>query len=176
MAKTLPKSSFLPSEESCGYGLSERAIYNWWKNEFKPNDIAYGLFNNRNCSSVVYRALRVGQLRSNSLLYSSPVNKNWWLDSPDNVFNYACDVGSNLLETLVSELQKSCELSKHDYPYAQAMALYVKISKFNNSEYALTLIKPFCDCIKRSLDAFREAIQKNSQITKSRINYFIGNQ
>src|SRR5438105_4241688 len=42
----------VPSEESCGYGLSEQAILNWYKTKF-VNNPGFNHFT-YNCSTVAY--------------------------------------------------------------------------------------------------------------------------
>lgn len=153
--KIVTKIAVLPSEESIELGPSEKAIAQWKEEWLKnPMNISYGLFNNRNCSSVVYRALRVGQQGSQSMNGVTAAKKTWWMDTPDNVFNYASELGRQLLKTLVDELIECCELGKNSFPYTQAMALYVRLKKFTKG-YSLTLTKPFCESIKATLETFQ---------------------
>jgi hypothetical protein len=156
----------VPSKEICAQAnpdseISEQSIHDWWR-QLNPNNMAYGLFNNRNCSSLVYRALRIGQL--NPVLNSLPSQKTWWLDSPENVFNYASALAEKLLKNFVAELKETCEIGLRDnFPYMQATALYLKCRKYNDTEYVITLIKPLCVAIKNTLDIFHEALLKQAK-------------
>lgn len=68
----------IPSEESCGFGLSEQAILKWYTNEFIKNS-GFNHFN-YNCSTVVYEALKVGQIGAKSLGNNLIERKNWFFD------------------------------------------------------------------------------------------------
>jgi hypothetical protein len=159
----------LPTEESCGYGLSENAIYHWWKNEFHPGRESFNWFTN-NCSSIVYRALCVGQIHSHTLNKTS-LEKDFWLCSPGKILSYAIDLADAMyadktiegdLFLKFSELKTICELGKLKNPYCQVLALYTRISQFNTDNYSLILNKPFCDMIKNVLVEFSNKLADSS--------------
>lgn len=158
----------LPSEESCGYGLSEEAIFDWWKNKFNPDQEGYGLFNN-NCSRIVYRALCIGQEQSASLNHSLVTAKSWFCETPWGIFDYTRSLGKQLLQNhqkqdelylQFAELKEICELGKVN-PFDQVTALHTRIKQFTSTEYSLIINKIFCDGIKKTLDTFHLALVKD---------------
>lgn len=159
----------LPTEESCGYGLSEKAIYDWWKNDFVPNQETFNWFTN-NCSSVVYRALCVGQLHSTTLR-ETLLKEKYWFCTPGKVLSYSIDLANFMYrgkspdkELLLkfAEMQAICEFGKLKNPYSQFLALYVRIKQATTPEYNLILKKPFCDMIKNVLIEFANKIPSGS--------------
>ncbi len=146
----------IPSEESCGKGLSEQAILDWWEKDFKPKSTAYGLLNN-NCASYVYRALIQGQDHADSLGNSRLLEKSWFC-SPNNVMGYAHKLSAlltknlNADESLLSELIKIKDLCTLDkvVPHEMAMGIYFHIKQSSNPDIAMLQL-PFCKAVKRTL-------------------------
>lgn len=160
-------SVILPSIESCGIGLSEAAIFDWWKNEFIPNQEPFGWIGN-NCSTIIYRALCIGQERSPLLGHAAQVPKSWFC-TPSNVIMYADKLGARLIGTFCIDdililryiiIKEECKQIS-ETPFLSTQSLYKKICDFNCDRYSLTLNKTFCDGIKLSLIHFREHLQQN---------------
>jgi hypothetical protein len=175
----------LPSEESCGYGLSETAIYDWWKDTFDPNNEYYRLFGS-NCASLVYRALYVSQEKSASLNHTRIEDKTWFA-TPGNIIAYAKRIGKHLLSNhkamdqvylKCAELKTYCHFEKMDIPYHQAMALFVRLKQFNSEEYCLLVNKPFCEGIIKAIKAFHTTLEEKNKtdIKKSLVDIIPPNE
>lgn len=147
----------LPSEESCGFGLSEQAIYDWWRG-FDIDKEFFEWFTN-NCSTIVFRALREGQLHSRSLGNKMIVAKNWFC-TPGNILSYACELNevmikpsieNNLLLTF-AEIKTICELGQKHSPYDQVYSIYLRLKQLAEKGVSALLNKPFCEGIVNALN------------------------
>ncbi|VVC75293.1 hypothetical protein AQUSIP_05810 [Aquicella siphonis] len=160
----------LPTEESCGYGLSEQAVYDWWKNHFKPNQENFGWFDN-NCSSVVYRALCQAQLGSASLNHALLLEKKWFC-TPGSILSYASELGAamvhqnsdeqNLLQKY-AEMREICEHSKFCNPYDQAVALSSRLQQLTTDRLQPVINQFFCAAVKNVLQQFGQHLATNEQ-------------
>lgn len=152
----------LPSEESCGYGLSEQAIYDWWRS-FNIDKEFFEWFTN-NCSTIVFRALREGQIHSRSLGNKMIVEKKWFC-TPGNILTYACELNNafrkpsienNLLITF-AEIKTICELGQRHSPYDQVYSIYLRLKQFSDKGISTLLNKPFCEGIVNAINELSES-------------------
>lgn len=168
----------IPSEESCGKGLSEAAIYKWWKEVIKDQTTMYGLLNN-NCSSYVYHALLQGQMNSESLNKQILCKKRGWLfglfdtpSTPGNIMEYADELNTILLANLNKEQRTMAEiLELKEYrdvntltPFEKAIVMFSKLKKIPDDSDAVMLRRPYCKAVKKVLKAiWRQMIPQPNQ-------------
>lgn len=170
----------LPTEESCGYGLSEQAVYDWWRNDFKPGKESFGWFDN-NCSSVVYRALCEAQLGSASLNHSLLLKKKWFC-TPGGIQSYAVELGKTMVQQNSEEqnlLQKYAELwdvcnyEKFRNPYEQTIALAGRLQQMTTQNIVPVINHAFCSAVKNVLQNFGQHLTahdkyaSNSELTNA---------
>lgn len=140
----------LPTQESCGYGLSEAAIYAWWKDKFIPKKESFGWIDN-NCSTLVYRALIEGQRGVISLENKFIAKKNW-ISTPGNICEYAEKLGKTLTANKsneqglflafaqIQEIARSNKIS----PYEATIALYSRLKDNTTDKLNIPLAIEFC--------------------------------
>lgn len=153
----------LPTRESCGYGLSETAIYDWWEREFhNKRPVKYGLLN-KNCAQYVYTALTEGQEKSRSLGNKSMLEMDgYWPCTPDNVLDYSTRLAGIMLKDGLgtdpsimrdlNKLREYCE-NKSLQPYDLVLATYSTFKQMP-VKHDLMLRIPFCKAIRKALRHF----------------------
>lgn len=144
----------LPSIESDHEGMSEAAIFDWLKNEFKPTHEPFTWLGN-NCAAVIYRALVVGQERSPALSRQVATITSWFFSTrtPGNVIPYCDALGKTLLTSSpvamrYAAVKRLCTDEIKLSPFLRLEALHVMIKKFDCGLYSLSLIAPFCETLR----------------------------
>lgn len=163
------KIIWIPTEEYCGYGLSEHAMYEWFKHDFKPKHTIYTLFGH-NCSSVVFEMLRVGQKKSNTLNHQEVLPWSCFMETPGSISAYAEAVKASILQKLKSDegaFNRLVELHSHSVmantnAYMQLYAWAVRLRQFNQAnQFGEIINKPFCRCVKKTLRLFQARVVKD---------------
>lgn len=170
------KAVRIPSQETNGVGLSEKAIYDWYVDEFsvedKPctekncndkqskRDVKYGFLDN-NCSSYVYYALLVGQKQAASLGNKLLCEKSWlWPSTPNHILDVSHSLALKILQPLhakdnngrqvnLQSLLNIINNSKEFSPFQEAGAIFSQIERMPETRLPIMLKKPFCRSIKK---------------------------